>query len=413
MNGKNYLKTEILKLRLEGFSYRGIAKKLNIGRMTAWRYTNGKRGSNADGRTYMAKIRKSQIRPFDDKNKPKKEDFDSTEDYINQLELENTVLREAIDFLKVESLSTMTNKDKTILIQKLGRKTQYKQSILIRYFNIKKNTYFYHKQQLDKKNIREIIKPTVIKIFKEKGNCSRGYRFVHHNLVNELECTVSEKIVRDVMKNNKLEVLYKKKQKKYTSYKGEIDNAPDNLLINKDYSHDFHADKPNEKWVSDITEFKLPTNEKIYLSPIIDLYDSMPVSWSIGTSPNAKLVNDSLQAACSTLNETEQPIIHTDRGSHYRWPEWKQICKKYFLTRSMSRKGNTGDNAAAEGFFGRLKNEFFYGRDWKNTTVQEFIDKLNLWMEYYKNERLKLFESNEKKFYCTIIEHRIKKGYAA
>lgn len=413
MKSKSYFKTEILKLRLEGCSYRIIAKKLNIGRMTAWRYTTGKRGNDTDGRTYMAKKRKLKIQPFDVEKKPNKEDFDSTDDYINQLELENAVLREAVDLLKVGSLSTMTNKDKTILIEKLGRKTQYKQSVLINFFKMKKNTYYYHKQQLNKKNIREIISPTVIKIFKEKGHCSRGYRFVHHNLVNELGCSVSEKIVRDVMRNNQLEVLYKKKQKKYTSYKGEIDNAPDNLLINKDYSHNFHADKPNEKWVSDITEFKLPSNEKVYLSPIIDLYDSMPVSWSIGISPNAKLANDSLRAACSTLKETEQPIIHTDRGSHYRWPEWKQICKKYFLTRSMSRKGNTGDNAAAEGFFGRLKNEFYYGRDWRNTTAQDFIYQLNLWMEYYKNERLKLFEINGEKFYCTINERRIINGYAA
>ena len=108
--------------------------------------------------------------------------------------------------------------------------------------------------------------------------------------------------------------------------------------------------------MTDLTEFRIPAG-KVYLSPVIDCYDGMPVSWTIGTSPNAELANRMLRDACSTLGDGEHPIIHSDRGCHYRWPGWIRICGEHKLTRSMSAKGCSPDNAAAEGFFGRLKQE--------------------------------------------------------
>jgi transposase InsO family protein len=129
-------------------------------------------------------------------------------------------------------------------------------------------------------------------------------------------------------------------------------------------ARDFHAEKPNEKWLTDITEFSLPAG-KVYLSPIIDCFDGLAVTWSIGTSPNAKLVNSMLDAAISQLRPEERPILHSDRGGHYRWPGWIRRMEEAGLTRSMSKKGCSPDNAACEGFFGRLKNEMFYGVSWE------------------------------------------------
>jgi transposase InsO family protein len=108
------------------------------------------------------------------------------------------------------------------------------------------------------------------------------------------------------------------KRKKYNSYIREISPGVDNLT-----QRDFHADKPNEKWLTDITEFHIPAG-KIYLSPIFDCFDGLAVSWSIGTSPNADLVNSMLYNAVSLLDENEHPIVHSDRGGHYRWPGWIQ-----------------------------------------------------------------------------------------
>ena len=104
------------------------------------------------------------------------------------------------------------------------------------------------------------------------------------------------------------------KRKKYSSYKGEITPAVPNVI-----ERDFHAEQPNMKRLTDITEFHIPAG-KIYLSPIIDCFDGLPVSWTIGTSPNAELVNTMLDNAIGTLKDGEHPIIHSDRGAHYRWP---------------------------------------------------------------------------------------------
>lgn len=122
------------------------------------------------------------------------------------------------------------------------------------------------------------------------------------------------------------------KKKKYNSYMGEISPAVDNLI-----KRDFHSDKPNAKWLTDITEFHIPAG-KIYLSPIIDCFDGLPVSWTIGIHPDAELVNTMLDNAIASLKESEKPIIHSDRGAHYRWPGWIERMKEAGLTRSMSKK---------------------------------------------------------------------------
>ena len=152
---------------------------------------------------------------------------------------------------------------------------------------------------------------------------------------------------------------------------GEISPAPDNLL-----SRDFSADAPNEKWLTDITEFQIPAG-KVYLSPMIDCFDGMVVSWSIGTRPNAELVNTMLDAAVKKITASgDRPVVHSDRGGHYRWPSWLSRIAEAKLVRSMSRKGYSPDNAACEGFFGRLKIEMFFSRDWLSTTIEEFVAAL-------------------------------------
>lgn len=98
---------------------------------------------------------------------------------------------------------------------------------------------------------------------------------------------------------------------------------------------------------------------------MIDCFDGLVVSWAIGTRPDAHLVNSMLDEAVDTLGENDRPIVHSDRGAHYRWPGWISKVEDAELTRSMSRKGCTPDNAACEGFFDRLKTEFFYPRDWR------------------------------------------------
>ncbi len=192
---------------------------------------------------------------------------------------------------------------------------------------------------------------------------------------------ISEKVIRRLMKEESLTVAFVKK-KKYNSYQGEISPEVPNLL-----ERDFHADQPNRKWLTDITEFHIPAG-KVYLSPIIDCFDGLPVSWTIGTSPDADLVNSMLDTAINSLNDGDHPIIHSDRGAHYRWPGWIERMEAAGFTRSMSKKGCSPDNSACEGFFGRLKNEMFYGISWQGVSIDSFIDELDQYIQWYANDRI-------------------------
>ena len=194
--------------------------------------------------------------------------------------------------------------------------------------------------------------------------------------------------VRGIMRDEGLVARAAKKKRRYSSYEGEISAAPPNLLRDDRGRHRFRADSPNELWVTDVTEFRIPAG-KVYLSPIVDRVDGMPLSWSISTSPDAEMANSSLLGAREWLGEGDRPKIHSDRGGHYRWPGWVEICEENGLIRSMSRKGRSPDNARREGFFGRLKIEFFYGCDWAGVSIGEFIEMLDAHLKWYRDIRVK------------------------
>lgn len=179
-------------------------------------------------------------------------------------------------------------------------------------------------------------------------------------------------------------VVNRNRRRRYSSYCGEIGPAPDNLI-----ARDFKAEQPNQKWLTDITEFQLPAG-KVWLSPVVDCFDGKVVSWSLSTRPDAELINTMLGSAVETLNAGERPVIHSDRGGHYRWPGWLERVNAAGLIRSMSRKGCSPDNAACEGFFGRLKTEMYYGRKWSGITPEKFIQHVDTYIRWYNERRIKL-----------------------
>lgn len=179
-------------------------------------------------------------------------------------------------------------------------------------------------------------------------------------------------------------VVIARSRRKYNAYKGQISPAAPNVI-----ERNFHADAPNVKWLSDITDFHIQAG-KVYFSPIIDFFDGMVVSWSIGTNPNADMVNCTLDQAIAILGPGEVSISHTDRGTHYRWPGWLERIEAAGLTRSMSLKGCSPENAACEGFFGILKNELFYGRSWHGVSIEEFINILDRCLHWYNECRIKM-----------------------
>ena len=140
--------------------------------------------------------------------------------------------------------------------------------------------------------------------------------------------------------------------------------------------------------MSDISEFAIPAG-KVYLSPAVDCFDGMLVTWRISEHPNADLVNGMLDDVIANMGEKSKPIIHTDRGCHYRWTGWIERMETNGYTRSMSQKGCSPDNAACEGLFGRIKNEFFYNQDWQDVTIEEFSHELDLYLHWYNEKRIK------------------------
>lgn len=185
------------------------------------------------------------------------------------------------------------------------------------------------------------------------------------------------------MHEENLVVYVPKSKKKYSSYEGEISPEVPNVI-----NRDFKASKPHEKALTDISEFGM-CDGKVYLSPLIDCYDGLPIAWTIGKSPNQNLTNTMLDEAHKIVGD-KPLIIHSDRGFNYRIPGWIDRMKDYGYTRSMSKKGCSPDNSMGEGFFGTIKNEFFYSKDWSKTKCDEFIYELNKYLIWFKTKRIKL-----------------------
>ena len=222
-----------------------------------------------------------------------------------------------------------------------------------------------------------------VKTIFEESYHSYGYRRIHAFLKRE-GINVSEKVIRRIMQQECPVVPYVTRKRKYSSYKGEISPEVDNVI-----QRNFSSEKPNQKWLTDITEFSIPAG-KVYLSLIIDCYDGLLVTWTIGTSPNAELVNTMLDNAIGQLAEDERPIVHSDRGCHYRWPGWINRMETAGLTRSMSKKGCSPDNSACEGVFGHLKNEMFYYVSWAGYSIEQFINEVDQYLRWYCEKRIKL-----------------------
>jgi transposase InsO family protein len=301
---------------------------------------------------------------------------------IKHLQLERDILEKAGEIIKKDqgiNLATLTNREKAVLIDALRDK--YRLKLLLDAMNIAKSSYCYQEQALHAPDKYAELRSQVRKIFDEAHSCY-GYRRIHA-VAKKAGAFVSEKVIRRIMKDEHLAVSNIRK-KKYSSYAGEISPEIENII-----DRDFSADTPNAKWLTDITEFSIAAG-KVYLSPIIDCFDGMAVSWTIGTSPDAGLVNSMLDAALPLLEDGEYPIIHSDRGCHYRWPGWIERTEKAKLTRSMSKKGCSPDNSACEGFFGRLKNEMFYGRPWVGVSLDDFIHVLDSYLRWYNEKRIKM-----------------------
>ena len=205
-----------------------------------------------------------------------------------------------------------------------------------------------------------------------------GYRRITAELRNR-NLPLNHKTVQRLMKE--LGLVCRVRMKKYRSYKGEVGKIAPNLL-----NRDFHADRPNQKWVTDVTEFIL-FGEKLYLSPVLDLCSSDLVSYTISERPVLSMVTTMLEKAFEKIPDNTNLILHSDQGWQYQHKQYQRMLREKGIRQSMSRKGNCLDNAVIENFFGLLKSELLYLQDFES--MEHFKRELIDYLDYYNNRRIK------------------------
>ena len=382
---KNLKKKAVIKLCSSNKAAKDIAEDVGVERVTLYNWKKdilGKGNQHSMAKKKKEKeLTKEELLSENDRLKKKLAEI---EDKIYKKQLEYDILEKAAELIKKETginpSEQLTNNEKAIVIDALRNK--YKLYELLNALCISKSSYNYAKNAVNKENKYA----DVIESIKEIFNNSRktyGYRRIRIELKKK-GIILSEKVIRRLMKQEELIVYVPRTKYHYSSYEGEITPAVENIV-----DRDFHSDKPFEKILTDLSEFHIPAG-RVYLSPAIDCFDGLPISWTIGTSPNAELANTMLDQVISVTPDDCHPIIHSDRGCHYRWPGWIERMDNAGFIRSMSKKGCSPDNSACEGFFGRLKNEFFYCRDWNGITIEEFIEELNDYIYWYGHSRIKI-----------------------
>lgn len=327
-------------------------------------------------------------------------------------QVENLLLRAVLADLKAVGWdpASISNRSKCELGERLREATGLPLRSITAFLRISRSSYEYHRARLGRDRYAS-LRAEVRDAF-GAGRGAYGYRRVHAELRRRGR-RVSEKVVRRIMREEGL-VAARPRRRRYSSYAGEdgLRGAPNLLLADAARDlHDFSAGAPGEVLVTDITEFRLPGGSKVYLSPCVDLFDGDVVSLAVGASPGKALVAETLAGAVAATGGGF--TLHSDRGWHYRTPDWVAACGAAGVTRSMSRKGHSPDNAAMEGFFGRLKVEPFQGRDWSGWGVGEFSEALRDYVRWYREGRLKAFSEGGRTVYDTIAGRRRRLGLTA
>lgn len=249
--------------------------------------------------------------------------------------------------------------------------------VLVTFVQIPRSTYYNLVKKMNRPDLDIDLKAEIKAIYEEHEG-RYGYRRIRDELANRGQ-KVNHKKVQRIMKELGLKCVVR--MKKYKSYKGSVGKIAPNIL-----DRNFTAEAPNQKWVTDITEFKL-FGEKLYLSPVLDLFNGEIITYTIGSRPTYSLVSDMLEKALEYLPEDHQLLMHSDQGWHYQMEKYRKRLQSRGIVQSMSRKGNCYDNAVMENFFGIMKSEFLYLKEFES--VEHLKKELEKYIEYYNTKRMK------------------------
>jgi len=256
-------------------------------------------------------------------------------------------------------------------------KDKYSISEMCRFFNVSRSGYYDYVKRIDKP-AKELLLVEKIKECQQKYGRTYGYRRVHIWLERQGIHHNPKTILKIMQKYN---LLSEVRRKKYRNY-GNALHKYDNLL-----DRDFNADRPNQKWVTDISYIKTEQGT-LYLSVIRDLYDNSIVAYKTGTEQNVNLVLSTIRDAKRKENVTAELQLHSDQGFQYTSQAYFNLTQSYGITPSMSRRGNPYDNAMAENFFSILKTECIYRA--KLRTYEEASLIIGQYIHFYNNERIQL-----------------------
>ncbi|HEU3375938.1 TPA: IS3 family transposase [Streptococcus pneumoniae] len=269
---------------------------------------------------------------------------------------------------------------KTEIVQELM--TEFSLDILLKAIKLARWTYYYHLKQLDKTDKDQELKAEIQSIFIEhKGNYA--YRRVHLELRNRAYL-VNHKRVQGLIKVLNLQAKMRQKRK-YSSHKGDVGKKAENLIQGQ-----FEGSKTMEKCYTDVTEFAIPAStQKLYLSPVLDGFNSEIIAYNLSTSPNLEQVQTMLEQAF-TEKHYENTILHSDQGWQYQHDSYHRFLESKGIQASMSRKGNSPDNSMMESFFGILKSEMFYGYEKSFQSLKQLEQAIIDYIDYYNNKRIKV-----------------------
>ncbi|MFQ6497848.1 IS3 family transposase [Streptococcus pneumoniae] len=269
---------------------------------------------------------------------------------------------------------------KTEIVQELM--TEFSLDLLLEAIKLARSTYYYHLKQLDKPDKDQELKAEIQSIFIEhKGNYA--YRRIYLELRNR-GYLVNHKRVQGLMKVLNLQAKMRQKRK-YSSHKGDVGKKAENLIQGQ-----FEGSKTMEKCYTDVTEFAIPAStQKLYLSPVLDGFNSEIIAYNLSTSPNLEQVQTMLEQAF-TEKHYENTILHSDQGWQYQHDSYHRFLESKGIQASMSRKGNSPDNGMMESFFGILKSEMFYGYEKSFQSLKQLEQAIVDYIDYYNNKRIKV-----------------------
>lgn len=248
---------------------------------------------------------------------------------------------------------------------------------LVEVADIPRSTYYYWERRLNQVDKYANVKEEIREIYHaHKGRY--GYRRITKELKKK-GIHHDQKTINKLMNTMGLKCLVR--MKKYRSYKGSVGKIAPNIL-----QRDFKAERMNQKWVTDVTEFHL-FGEKRYLSPVLDLCNGEIIAYNVMKRPVYRLVGEMLDKAIEYLKPGDQVILHSDQGWHYQMKQYQKTLEKHEITQSMSRKGNCLDNAVIENFFGLLKSELLYLQEFES--IEHFEQELEEYIDYYNQKRMK------------------------